>query len=182
MNLDLLYLATELTGNENYSRIANLQAEKSMKTHIRPDDTTFHVVNVDQKTGEVIERMTHQGKLDTRCLVCGADVMVGYSDNSVWARGQAWGIYGFAQCGEFDEITSLLDESEALRRVTGLRTGRKDFIDTSRKLADVFLSLLPEDGVPWWYVAQPFHDLTLLNQLLGTSKLQNHVPTMRQPQ
>jgi len=62
MNLDLLYLATELTGDENYTRIANLQAEKSMKTHIRPDGTTFHVVNVDQTTGEVIERMTHQGE------------------------------------------------------------------------------------------------------------------------
>jgi hypothetical protein len=62
MNLDLLYLATELTGDKKFERIANLQAEKSLKTHIRDDWTTFHVVNVDQTTGETIERMTHQGK------------------------------------------------------------------------------------------------------------------------
>ncbi|RSH86803.1 uncharacterized protein EHS24_005076 [Apiotrichum porosum] len=54
----------------------------------------------------------------------------GYQDESTWSRGQAWAIHGFAQVAQ--------------------RTGRKDFIDLTRKLTDKFLSLLPESGVPWW--------------------------------
>jgi hypothetical protein len=74
MNLDLLYEATELTGNGKYARIATLQAEKSMSTHIRPDGTTFHVVNVNQQTGEVIDRITHQGKLVAGSSEVGPDI------------------------------------------------------------------------------------------------------------
>ncbi|ORX34809.1 Six-hairpin glycosidase-like protein [Kockovaella imperatae] len=119
MNLDMLYEASKLTGDPKYANVATHQAEKSMTSHVRKDGTTYHVVNFDQKTGEPMEFMTAQG----------------YADDSVWSRGQAWGIYGYAQCA--------------------LRTGRKDFLDTSRKLADVFLSLLPESGVPWWDFRAP---------------------------
>ena len=63
MNLDMLYLATDLTGDLRYARIATRQAEKSMHTHVRKDGTTYHVVNMDQNTGEALELMTHQGQL-----------------------------------------------------------------------------------------------------------------------
>ena len=62
MNLDLLYQATDLTKDPKYTRIADRQAVKSMNTHVRPDGTTCHVVNMDQHTGEALELMTHQGK------------------------------------------------------------------------------------------------------------------------
>ena len=63
MNLDILYLATELTGDLRYAHIATRHAESSMNTHVRKDGTTYHVVNMDQKTGEALEWMTHQGQL-----------------------------------------------------------------------------------------------------------------------
>jgi hypothetical protein len=62
MNLDMLYQATEITGNPEYARIASAHAEKSMSTHVRPDGTTYHVVNMDQVTGEPLAMMTHQGE------------------------------------------------------------------------------------------------------------------------
>lgn len=58
--------------------------------------------------------------------------MPGYADESCWARGQAWVMYGMAQCA--------------------LRTSRGDFIATTRRVSDVFLSKLPASGVPHWYV------------------------------
>ena len=61
MNLDMLYEATLLTGNPRYAEIATKQAEKSAKTHVRPDYTTYHVVNMDQETGEGRDFMTAQG-------------------------------------------------------------------------------------------------------------------------
>ena len=61
MNLDLMFLATELTGDAKYQQIAISQAEKSSKTHIRPDFTTNHVVNFDPTTGDATAAYTHQG-------------------------------------------------------------------------------------------------------------------------
>lgn len=62
MNLDMLYEVTKLTGDKKYAEIANAQAEASSTTHVRPDWTTFHVINIDQRTrGAVLEKMTHQG-------------------------------------------------------------------------------------------------------------------------
>lgn len=62
MNLDMMYEATNYTGNQQYATIANHQAEKSSDSHVRPDGTTFHVVNMDQKTGQPMEFMTAQGE------------------------------------------------------------------------------------------------------------------------
>jgi hypothetical protein len=58
----MLYEATRLTGDERYASIANHQAEKSSDSHVRPDGTTYHVVNMCQKTGKPLEFMTAQGE------------------------------------------------------------------------------------------------------------------------
>lgn len=92
MNLDLLYQATALTSDPKYAAAATSQADITAKTFIRDDCTTYHVVDfdphstVDDTTGHatVLKRFTHQG----------------YADESCWARGQAWAIYGCAQCGQ----------------------------------------------------------------------------------
>jgi unsaturated chondroitin disaccharide hydrolase len=69
MNLDLMFLATELTGDQQYRNIAISQAEKSSKTHIRSDYTTNHVVNFDPRTGEKTAAYTHQGESDSPHIV-----------------------------------------------------------------------------------------------------------------
>lgn len=116
MNLELLYFATRMTGDTLYAHVANRHAETTAKNHFRADYSTYHVVNYDEETGEVLHQATCQG----------------FSDNSTWARGQAWAIYGF---------TMAYRES-----------GRKDFLEVAVRAADCWLNHpnLPEDGIPYW--------------------------------
>ena len=114
MNLELLFWASKATGNKNYYNIAVKHAETTMKNHIRPDSTTFHVILYDSITGDVIKGVTAQGA----------------NDSSMWARGQAWGIYGFTMCYR--------------------ETHRLDFLETAEKLAHKFVEELPPDFIPYW--------------------------------
>lgn len=116
MNLELLFWAAKETGNSTYYKIAVSHANATMKNHIRPDYSTYHVVNYDETTGAVLNRETCQG----------------FSNNSTWARGQAWGIYGF---------TIMYRE-----------TKDKKYLDLATKLADFFLNnkSLPKDKIPLW--------------------------------
>ncbi|KAI2937154.1 CAZyme family GH88 [Aspergillus niger] len=122
LNLDLLFWAARETGCRRLYDIARAHAITTQKHHIRDDYTTFHVVDLDLETGEVKKKFTNQG----------------YSDDSCWARGQAWGIMGFAQTFEW--------------------TREMRFLRTARALADVFLARLPDDGVPYWDFDAPVTD------------------------
>lgn len=62
MNLDMLYEATRLTGDQRYADAATRQAETCRHTHVRADFTTYHVVNIDQNTGKILNGMTAQGE------------------------------------------------------------------------------------------------------------------------
>ncbi|WP_242457824.1 glycoside hydrolase family 88 protein [Pedobacter sp. BS3] len=123
MNLELLFFASKVTGEPYYKDIAIKHVETTMKNHLRPDFSSYHVVNYDVETGEVKSRETQQG----------------FSDNSTWSRGQAWGIYGF---------TMVYRE-----------TGDRRFLETAQKMADFFINHpnLPEDKIPYWdfNVGQP---------------------------
>ncbi len=79
MNLEMLFAASKLSGNQKYYDIAVRHANSTLKDHIRDDFSSYHVVNYDPLTGEVKNQATCQG----------------YSNNSTWSRGQAWIIYGF---------------------------------------------------------------------------------------
>ncbi len=116
MNLELLFFASKETGDTSFKHIAIQHALTAMKDQIRPDYSSFHVVCYDTITGKVIARETAQG----------------YSDNSTWARGQAWGIYGF---------TLAYRETKDIR-----------FLKTAIGMADWFLNSksLPADKVPYW--------------------------------
>lgn len=88
MNLEMLFHATQLTGDSIYWKVAVNHANTTMKNHFRPDYSSYHVVDYDPETGEVRMKCTHQGN----------------SDDSFWSRGQAWGLYGFAMCYRFTKI------------------------------------------------------------------------------
>lgn len=81
MNLQLLFNATRLTGDKKYTDIALRHADKTLACHFRPDFTCYHVVSY-TPTGEIESRGTFQGK----------------ADESAWARGQAWALYGYTEC------------------------------------------------------------------------------------
>jgi PKD repeat protein len=82
MNLELLFLATGLTGDSSYWEKAVSHADVTMVNHYRDDYSSWHVVDYNPTTGDTIAKYTHQG----------------YSAASVWSRGQSWGLYGYTMC------------------------------------------------------------------------------------
>ena len=80
MNLEMLFSASKLSGDTSFAHIAKVHADTDLKYRFRKDCSTFHVLDFDPATGQLRQAMTHQG----------------YADNSCWARGQAWAIYGYA--------------------------------------------------------------------------------------
>ncbi|MFG2881248.1 glucuronyl hydrolase [Streptomyces sp. NPDC048297] len=119
MNLDLLDFATRQRGDAKYRDIAVEHARTVRRTFPRPDGSTPHVYDFDPTTGAPI----------------GPDTVQGYSPTSCWARGQAWGIYGF---------TTMYR-----------RTGDDGFLSTARSLADYALGALTPDHVPVWDYRAP---------------------------
>lgn len=114
INLEMLFWAAKNGGNPYLYDIAVEHAKTTMKNHFRPDYTSYHVAVYNPETGQFIKGCTHQGA----------------ADNSMWARGQAWAIYGY---------TMVYRET-------------KDpvFLDFAQKVTDVYLSRLPKDGIPYW--------------------------------
>ena len=100
LNLPLLYWAFGVTGNEKYRDIATRHIHTAMKYVIRDDDSTWHTVFMDMKTGAFSHGATCQG----------------YKDGSAWARGQAWGVYGTAVAYRYTGQQEYIDY---FKRVTG---------------------------------------------------------------
>jgi unsaturated chondroitin disaccharide hydrolase len=119
MILPLLFWAADQEGDPRYRRAALDHAETSMRYLLRPDGATYHTYYLDQVTGAPIGPSTHQG----------------YADDSLWARGQAWAIYGFAVAAEWSQ--------------------EPRFVDASRLTARRFMAEMPPDGVPWWDLRLP---------------------------
>lgn len=114
MNLEMLYWAAANGGDKSLYDIATKHAETTMKYGFREDGGNYHVVIYDTD-GQFIKGITHQG----------------YADDSIWARGQAWAIYGY---------TMVYRE-----------TGDKKFLRFAEKVSDLYLSRLPEgEWVPYW--------------------------------
>ncbi len=119
MNLELLFWAAKNGGSKKLYDIAFRHAEVTMNNHFRPDFSAYHVVFYDSITGKFIKGITHQG----------------YADNSIWARGQAWAIYGFTM---------------AYRE-----TNHAPFLQTAIKAADLYLQKLSKDKIPFWDFNDP---------------------------
>ena len=114
LNLPLLYWASEETGNPAYRNAADSHIQQAAKYIVRDDSSTYHTFYMDPRTGAPRYGTTHQG----------------YSDTSCWARGQAWGMYGFPLVYRYNRDAAL--------------------IELSTKLSDYFLARLPADGVCCW--------------------------------
>ncbi|MFD1787524.1 glycoside hydrolase family 88 protein [Sphingomonas floccifaciens] len=93
LNLPLLYWATALTGDGRFRDAAERHLTQAARHLVRPDASTFHTFHMDTRTGEPSHGTTHQG----------------YADDSCWARGQAWGIYGFALGYSHSGRTELIE-------------------------------------------------------------------------
>ncbi|MFZ4260938.1 glycoside hydrolase family 88 protein [Sphingobacterium sp. HJSM2_6] len=116
MNLEFLTQLSKITGDPTYKDIAISHANATIKHHFRKDNSTYHVIDYNPLDGTVLSKKTHQGAFD----------------ESSWARGQAWGLYGFTM----------------LYRETGL----KSYLKQAQKIADFVLSHpnMPKDLIPYW--------------------------------
>lgn len=114
MNLPLLYWASEESGDRKFYDAALSHVRMSAKYLIREDASSYHTYYMDAETGDPKYGKTAQG----------------YSDDSCWSRGQAWGIYGFPLSYRY--------------------TGEMELLDLTTKIANYYLNRLPEDFVCYW--------------------------------
>ncbi|PUZ22941.1 glucuronyl hydrolase [Chitinophaga parva] len=123
MNLELLCWATQTSGDKKFEDIARKHADKTIKNHFRPDYSSYHVVCYDS-VGNVLAKMTAQG----------------YADSSAWARGQAWGLYGY---------TMMYRE-----------TKDKRYLEQAKHIAAFYMHHpnLPADKIPYWDFNAPHSD------------------------
>lgn len=116
MNLELLFWATRVSGDSSFYKIAVTHAETTMKNHFRPDYSSYHVINYNSETGAIQQKRTAQGA----------------ADESAWARGQAWGLYGF---------TVMYRETKDVK-----------YLEQAKHIANFLLNHpnLPADKIPYW--------------------------------
>ncbi len=116
MNLKLLFWATQVTGDSSFYKIAVTHANTTIKNHFRADNSSYHVVNYNSETGAIQQKKTAQG----------------FADESAWARGQAWGLYGYTE--------------------TYRETKDAKYLEQANKIAAFMLNHpnLPADKIPYW--------------------------------
>jgi len=116
MNLEMLFRASKFTNDSKYKNVAVNHANTTIKNHFRKDFSTYHVIDYDLTDGHIIKKATAQG----------------YADESAWARGQAWGLYGFTLCYRETKDSKYLKQAEGIAK----------FILNHPNL--------PADGIPYW--------------------------------
>ena len=114
LNIPLLYWASDETGDAKYRNIANKHFVTSCNNVIRDDASAFHTFYMDNETGKPLRGVTRQG----------------YSDDSAWARGRAWGVYGIPLNYRYTRNESCFNLYEGM--------------------TNYFLNRLPKDNVCYW--------------------------------
>lgn len=95
MNLELLFEATNHTGDSVYYNIAIEHANTTLENHFRTDNSSYHVIDYNPESGEVVKKNTHQG----------------LGHESAWSRGQAWGLYGYTVAYRYTKNKTYLDQA-----------------------------------------------------------------------
>jgi len=121
MNLELLFFASHSPGYEMMVKIARSHADVTLANHFRRDGSCYHVVSYDSITGKAVIHQTRQG----------------FSDQSSWARGQGWALYGFTMCYR--------------------ETRDAKYLTQAKKVAGFLLNhpKLPNDKIPYWDFDDP---------------------------
>lgn len=116
MNLEFLCEMTKLSGDSSFYKIAITHANNTIKNHYRKDFSAYHVIDYDTISGKKIKGYTAQGAFD----------------ESAWARGQSWGLYGF---------TMMYRE-----------TKMKEYLSMAQNIAGFLLhhKNMPENKIPYW--------------------------------
>ena len=116
MNLEFLCEMTKLSGDSSFYEIAIIHTNTTIKNHYRSDFSSYHVIDYDTITGKKIKGYTAQGAFD----------------ESAWARGQSWGLYGF---------TMMYRE-----------TKKPEYLSFAQNIADFLLrhKNMPVDKIPYW--------------------------------
>jgi len=114
MNLELLTWAAVASNDSSLRKIAIAHATTTLENHFRNNFSSWHLVDYDPETGHAIKKQTVQGA----------------ADNSAWARGQGWALYGF---------TTMFRE-----------TGIRQYLQQARSIAGFILQRLPKDKIPYW--------------------------------
>ena len=119
MNLDLLFTVSNFSKDNKYKDVALRHANTTMKNHFRPDYTSWHVVSYNND-GTIQRKQTHQGK----------------NDDSAWARGQAWGVYGYTSCYRETKDTT--------------------YLNFAQHIADMIMERVKtDDAIPYWDYMAP---------------------------
>lgn len=96
MNLELLFEATSISGDSIYYKIAVNHANTTMRNHFRKDYSTYHVIDYDTISGNVLKKNTHQG----------------FANESTWSRGEAWALYGYTMCYRKTNNPAYLNQAQ----------------------------------------------------------------------
>lgn len=113
MNVPLIFYAANEALDQQLARVAQLHCRTTRDTIVRPDGSTAHEGTFDAD-GRFLRQSTHQGLRDDSC----------------WARGLAWSLYGYTQCYALSQMP--------------------EFLDVAERNAAYWLSHLPADRVPYW--------------------------------
>ncbi|SEL25568.1 Glycosyl Hydrolase Family 88 [Aquimarina amphilecti] len=116
MNLELLFEASNYSEDPKYYNIARQHANTTLKNHFRENNSSYHVIDYDTITGKIRTKVTHQG----------------FSNESSWARGQAWGLYGYTMAYRYTKDIAFLEQS---KKIASFLMEHKN---------------LPEDAIPYW--------------------------------
>ena len=114
MNLEFLFWATKVTGDSTYYTICINHADTTLKNQFRDDYSSYHMVDYDENTGGILNKQTVQGAFD----------------ESAWARGQSWGLYGY---------TVMFRETKQER-----------YLLQAQYIANYIINRLPADYIPYW--------------------------------
>ena len=97
MNVGIIFYAAQQTRNDDLRRIAKQHCLTTRRCLVRGDGSTAHEGIFDVNTGAFLRQSTHQG----------------WRDDSAWARGLAWALYGFGTAYSFTRDARFLNTAEA---------------------------------------------------------------------